>query len=154
MSLDYRFDVDLPLSPEEAAGVVGRALDRPVTDGTRVGIPAGTAVVRPVDPEEIELLEVVFRFVPTLSVLFAHRTPATEEGDAAVAHALISATVALLRAGDEPATGVLLYGGETVVLEARDGHVHVAEGWTEQAAPALHELDVEFDVRSYPDPAL
>lgn len=147
MSLDYNFRIATPLEPERVLSVVVDALKlRPRTDGS------GEEVVGPgfllaagvVAPTSREMVEESLGFSPSVDLQFWLEVSQRH----AAMTAMLQGVLAVLREVEGDAT--LLFGGDTVLLLRRDGHLVLDSGTGAWTPERLAFANTPYEMRELP----
>jgi hypothetical protein len=145
VALDYSLDIATELEPIQALHIVSDGLGLEWRTDTLLEQPG--VQVCAIKNSELgqSVIEEWFGFRPTISVLFRIFTNEDYEGGK---HTLQQATMELLR--QVPGDAVLLFNGETIVLQRIGGQLVLNQGWGNWNASEMAAMTLPYELRKLP----
>lgn len=153
MALEYSFEGALDLDATAALQQVATELGLSATDSVRLHGPALQIFTLSQSDLRKSVIEDAFHFRPTLSIGFRIDSNASDQDYETGKHLLIRVVVALLQ--QSPGAAVLLFNGETVLLQRLDERIVLNQDWREWTSyDLLRDVTLPYDQRPLPSPLM
>lgn len=153
MALTYSFEGALDLDP--VAALQWLAAELPVEQVDQAQLRGPALQITTLGSSELRqsVIADAFGFRPLLGLGFRIDSNAADDDYVAGKHLLIRATVALLR--EYAGAAVLLFNGETVLLQRLHEQITLNQAWREWTSyDLLREVTLPYELRPLPSPLL